>query len=204
MNINAVSAWFDVGKSQQEVVDRIVALVNEEVITLTDVKIVKAFKLYSLDEEASVEDDLTGVLKKLIDQYLVIQLTRDDSALLDETVDEFIDEIIADLGVEEFRKQLEQFGMTRSDLVPYASKCIGYQRIMADRFQTSSTVSLKEIEEYYEQTYVPGQEEKGIDAQPMLEILDEIEAVIKKEKSKMQIEGWLKYLRERADIQINL
>jgi hypothetical protein len=204
VDIDTICASSDIPESRQEVVDRIVALVNEEVITLTDVKIVQAFKLYSLDEASGVDYDIRDVLKKLIDQNLVIQLTRDDNPPLNDTVEEFIDGIIVEMGVEEFRRQLEHFGLTRQDLMPYAYKCIAYQRIMADRFRTSATVSLKEIEEYYEQTYIPAQEEKGLDGKPMLEILDEIEAVIKKDKSQMQVENWLKYLRERADIQINM
>ena len=204
MNVDAVCVLSAVQQSQQEVVDRIVALVNEEVITLTDVKIAKVFKFYSLDRNTDVNYSIDDVLKKLIDQYLVIQLTRDDNTLPDDSVDDFIDDIIVEMGAEEFRRQLDEFGMTRPDLMPYAAKCVKYQRIIADRFRASASVSLKEIEEYYERSYIPEQEAKGLDIQPMLEILDEIEAVIKQDKSKMQIEGWLKYLRERADIQVNL
>jgi hypothetical protein len=199
-----VFALPDIQVSQKEVVDRIVALVNEEVITLTDVRIVKAFSLFSSEEGSDVDIDIDYVLKKLIDQNLVIQLTRADNSLQNGTVDEFIDQIIVDIGVEEFRKQLEQFGMARSDLVPYASKWIVYQRIIVDRFKTSASLNLKEIEDYYERTYIPAQEEKGLEAKPLLEILDEIEAVIKQEKNKMQVEEWLKNLRQRAEIQINL
>ena len=204
MNVDVAYVSSAVQKSQQEVVDRIVALVNEEVITLTDVKIAKAFKLYSSDGNTDVNYSINDVLKKLIDQYLVVQLTRNDNTLLDESVDDFIDDIIVEMGVEEFRRQLEGFGMTRPDLTPFAAKYVMYKRIIADRFRASASVSLKEIEEYYERSYIPAQEAEGLDAQPMLEILDEIEAVIKQEKSQMQIEGWLNYLRERADIQVNI
>jgi len=199
-----VFALPDIPVSQKEVIDRIVALVNEEVITLTDVRIVKAFSLISSEERSNMDIDIDYVLKKLIDQNLVIQLTREDNSLQNGTVDEFIDQIIVEMGVEEFRKRLEQFGMARSDLVPYASKWIVYQRIIADRFKTSASLNLKEIEDYYERTYIPSQEEKELEAKPLLEILDEIEAVIKQEKNKMQVEEWLKNLRQRADIQVNL
>lgn len=199
-----VFASHDNQVSQKEVVDRIAALVNEEVITLTDVRIVKAFSLFSSEEESGVDIDIDYVLKKLIDQYLVIQLTRGGNSLQNGTVDEFIDQIILEIGVEEFRKRLEQFGMARSDLVPYASKWIEYQRIIADRFKTSASINLKEIEDYYERIYIPTQEEKGLEAKPLLEILDEIEAVIKQEKNEMQVEEWLENLRQRADIQVNL
>jgi len=189
---------------QKEVVDRIVALVNEKVITLTDVKIVRAFHLFSSEGKSDVDIDIQNVLKKLIDQNLVIQMTQENTYRQNGRVDEFLDQIIAEMGVEQFRKQLKQFGMTRQDLMPYASDWITYQRIIADRFNTSIPISLKEIEEHYEQTYVPTQKAEDREVKPMLEILDEIETVIKREKSKMQVEEWQKNLRERADIQINL
>ncbi len=204
LGVHAMYALPDIPNSQKEVVDRIVALVNEEVITLTDVRIVKVFNLIPSEVEPDADIDIEYVLKKLIDQNLVIQLTRDDNFLPNSTVDEFIDEIIVEMGVEEFRKRLEQFGMARPDLAPYARKCLVYQRIIADRFKTTGSINLNEIEEYYERTYIPAQEAKGFEAKPMLEILDEIEAVIKQEKNKMQVEEWLKNLRQRAEIQINL
>jgi len=204
LGLELVYSMADNHVPQREVVDRIVALVNEEVVTLTDVRIVRAFHLFSSEGKSDVDIDIQNVLKKLIDQNLVIQMTQENTYSQNGRVDEFLDQIIAEMGVEQFRKQLKQFGMTRQDLVPYASDWIAYQRIIADRFNTSIPISLKEIEEYYEQTYVPTQKAEDCEVKPMLEILDEIETVIKKEKSKMQVEEWLKNLRERADIQINL
>ncbi len=204
LGVHVGYAFPKISDSQKEVVDRIVALVNEEVITLTDVRIVKDFGLFTSEKHPDVDVDIGFVLEKLIDQNLIIQLTRGDDFLPNGTADEFIDQIIVELGVEEFRKRLEQFGMGRPDLVPYARRCLLYQRIIAERFKTSSSLNLKEIEEYYERTYIPAQEAKGLEAKPMLEILDEIEAVIKQEKNNMQVEEWLKNLRQRADIQVNL
>lgn len=204
LDVYSVYAFPSVRNSQEEVVNRIAALVNEEVITLTDVKIVKAFNLFPSEGQPEVEIDISYVLKKIIDQNLVIQLTQDDNYPSNGTVDEFIDQIIAEMGVEEFRRRLDQFGMARPDLAPYARKWLAYQKIIADRFKTSGSINLKEIEDYYERKYVPAQKAKGLEAKPMLEILDEIEAVIKEEKNKMQVEEWLENLRQRADIQINL
>lgn len=204
LSVRLMWALPDIPYAQNEVVDRIVALVNEEVITLTDLRVVKAFSLFSSEEDSNKDIDLDQVLRRLIDQILVIQLTQKDTSLQNSAVDEYIDQLIVEMGAEEYRERLEQFGMVRQDLVPYVSEWIVYQRIIADRFQTSASINLKEIEEYYERTYIPAQEAKGLTVKPMLEILNEIEAVIKQEKSKMQLEEWLKNLREIADIQVNL
>ncbi len=65
-------------------------------------------------------------------------------------------------------------------------------------------MSLKEIEEYYGQTYVPSQKEKGVQPKPIVDVLSEIELGIKQERIKKQVEDWLENLRKQAEIQVNL
>jgi hypothetical protein len=63
---------------------------------------------------------------------------------------------------------------------------------------------LEEIQAFYETRYLPDQRDKGFEPQSMLDIFDDIEAMIRKEKSEKQIEEWLQNLREKAEIQLNL
>jgi hypothetical protein len=57
------------------------------------------------------------------------------------------------------------------------------------------------MEEYYTQSYVPSQREKGLEPRPMLELLAGIESLIIQEKIKTQTNDWIKNLRQKADIQ---
>ncbi|MQY56770.1 hypothetical protein GH140_01035, partial [bacterium] len=54
--------------SGSQMVDRIVAVVNEKVITLTDVRIAEAFGLYAEEIGEEEEDPRSLILQKLIDQ----------------------------------------------------------------------------------------------------------------------------------------
>lgn len=185
----------------QEIVDGIVALVNDEVITMSDVHIVSAFGLVSDEGPSARDEGFDRVLDKIIDQKIVLQLTGDGSPIEENTIEEFRDGIIAKMGVARFREELEGFGMTSQDLVPYLRERIAYQNVITGRFKTSTAVSLDEIENYYERRYLKERREKGEEAKPLTDVLDEIEEAIKQEKSVKQIEEWINNLRQRSDIQ---
>jgi len=200
VGIFSLSAAF----GQDETVDRILALVNGQVITLTDVRVVKTFGLYQKGQESTPDDTIEQILNKLINQKLVIQVTRDNASVNREDMDDFLDNISEDMGNDKFRDGLDKFGMERNDLGPYAYERILFNRILSSRFDRAVLVTLDEIQVYYETRYVPDQQAQGLEPNPMLDIFDDIEAILRKAKSEDQVEEWLQNLREKADIQINL
>lgn len=189
---------------QDETVDRIIALVNGQVITLTDVKVAKDFGLYERGPDSPADVSIELVLQRLIDQKLVIQVTRDDASVNRQEMDAFLARISEEMGNDKFLRGLDKFGMQRNDLAPYAYERILFSRIVSSRFDRAVLVTLEEIQEFYETRYLPDQRDKGFEPQSMLDVFDEIEALLRKEKSEEQIEEWLQNLREKADIQINL
>lgn len=189
---------------QDETVDRILALVNGQVITLTDVRIAKDFGLYERGLGFPAEATIERVLQKLIDQKLVIQVTRDDTLVNREEMDAFFTQISEAMGNDRFRRELDKFGMQRNDLGPYAYERILFNRILSSRFDRTVLVTLEEIQAFYETRYLPDQRDKGIEPQSMLDIFDDIEARLRREKSEKQVEEWIQNLREKAEIQINL
>ncbi len=188
--------------SHSEIIDRTVAVVNEEVITLTDVRIAEAFGLYSGEIDEAEGDSRLLILERLIDQKVVIQLSREDVLTKSEELDSLLMQITQRLGAGEMERRLAQFGLTREDLRDCLREKVRYQAILSQVFSRVNPVSLKEIEEYYQEIYIPAQKEKKVEPQPMMEILDEIEMSVKQEKTKAQIEGWIKNLKEKSDIQI--
>jgi peptidyl-prolyl cis-trans isomerase SurA len=188
---------------QDEMVDRILALVNGQVITLTDVRVAKTFGLYEKRKEPTSNDTIEQVLQKMIDQKLVIQVTRDDTSVSRQEMDAFLENILEEMGNDRFREELDKFGMERSNLGPYAYERILYTRILSSRFDRAVLVTLEEIQGYYETRYVPGQQRQGLEPKTMLDIFDDIESILRREKSEGQVREWLQNLREKADIQIN-
>ncbi|MBN1221662.1 MAG: hypothetical protein JXB23_00335 [Candidatus Aminicenantes bacterium] len=188
--------------NQKEIVDRVEALVNDDLITLSDLKIITAFGLFSSGNVAGENADLERYLDELIDRKVVLQLAGEAPPIQKDVLDTYIDEIIVRLGAVRFRGELQRFGMDRKDLEPYVIEWLAFRKIITDRFKTSASVSLKDIENYYELKYLPEQKEKGREAKPMLDVLNEIEESLKQEKNKKQIEEWIDNLRKKSEIQI--
>ena len=187
--------------SLAETVDHIVAVVNEKVITLTDMRIAETFCLYDEEIDPGAENIHQLLLEMMVDQKLVVLLAGAE-AVEKEEVDSFQDKIIEKMGSEELEKKLEEFGLDRDDLREYIRDKIIYQKIIKRRFGQGVIVSLEEIEDFYKGRYVPSQREKEVEPKPMMEILKEIESTIKQEKAMSNVKDWINNLKTQADILI--
>lgn len=186
-----------------EIIDRIAAVVNTDVITLSDLRIVMSFGLHD-DGVSSRSRDDRAVLERLINQKLVIGLTKRNMSVRQEEVEAAFLSLVKKQGRTAVETLLTQFGLDEKDLQEYLVERILYQKIIQERFGLATIVSLKEMEDFYRQNYIPAQEAKGLVPDPMMEILDELELAIKTEKINRQVEEWLITLKRGADIQILL
>jgi len=179
-----------------------VAVVNEQVITLTDLRIVETFGLYDKEVKEKAENPRLLIMERLIGQKLVIHSVREEVYFEKEELDSYLRGIIERMGFEQVERNLEEFGLNWDDLRTYIKEKIIYEKIISRKISQRIIVSLEEIEDYYRQSYVPSQKEKGLEPKPMMELLNEIESAIRQEKIKTQIEDWIKNLKKKADIQI--
>lgn len=187
----------------QETADTILAVVNNKIITLTDLRVAEAFGLYEEEIKGKTEDLPRLILEKLVDQELVIQLSSGSISVHEEELGSFFKEVEERIGSVMLQKMLLEFGMSQGDIKEHLRKKLLYQKAISQKFSQSATVSLKEIEAYYSQTYVPSQKEKGAEPKPMMDALNEIELSIKQARIRKQVEDWLENLRKQAEIQIN-
>jgi hypothetical protein len=188
--------------SQEVAVDGIVAVVNEEVITLTDFRIVHEFGINRSDWEDRSGLSSRDVLEGLIEQKLIILITNADINVPVIELERLYQQLSDSLGTELFQQKMAEFDLTREEFYVYLGEMIASRLILAQRFQLTVSVTLREIEEYYEQTYVPEQRNKGQEPQPMVEILDMLEAEVKSEETRLLSAEWVRNLRKEADIQV--
>lgn len=186
----------------QEVIDRIVAVVNDEIITLTDLNLVETFGLYESPKDKPAGDMQRHILDQLISQKLVVQLTSEGIMLEEEEIESALSDIIQRMEPGEAERALIRFGLDWDDLKGYLREMLLYQKIISSRFDQSVIVRLAEIEVYYEQIYIPGQRNKGLEPEPLTEMLDNIEKEIKREKIETQVHEWINNLKREANIQI--
>ncbi|MFB0564915.1 MAG: hypothetical protein ACETWK_04475 [Candidatus Aminicenantaceae bacterium] len=195
-NVLSASSGFE------ELVDRIVAVVNEHVITLTDIKIADKFGIYEEELNGKIENRFLLILERMINQKIVIDATSEDIFVKEEELESALKKMAAKFDLGEFEKKLDEFGLDQEDLKNYLKEAILYQKILSRRFGRGVSVSLEEIVSYYRNTYIPSQNRKGIESRPMMELLDDIELRIRQEKTRKQIVDWINNLKKQAEIEI--
>lgn len=192
------------GSVQGEIIDRIVAVVNDEVITLTDVNIIRKFGLFEDGAETGEKDIQKLIIDRLINQKLVIQLASERLTVDEEELEALLSDLIQKTDPDLAEEALLEFGLDWDDLRSYLHEKLLFQKIISQRFSRGVIVSIEEIERYYEQVYVPSQREKSRNPQPMIEVLDQIETALTQEKVEGQIQEWIENLKRGADIQIKI
>ena len=191
-------------QNHDRLADGIVAVVNDRIITLVDVQVVEAFGLAETVSPAGSEAARREILEKLINQKVVLGLSRSFPAAEPERMTAEIGRLKDRLGEEGLRAALERFGFTEADLQPYLEEKMRVEAVIADRFSRSVTVSLAEIEARYESDYVPAESAAGRIPRPFLEAADGLELSLKEEKITAQSALWIQSLREQAEIEIRL
>lgn len=183
--------------------DRIVAVVNEDIITLTDLRIAEAFGLgFALPGESSALSR-QELLNRMIDRKLVVQSAPEDMLIEEAAIQIRKQEIRNAAGPGSYEEALERFGMEDGDLNVFVRDEIIYRRIVNRRFSQGVVVSLDEMEAYYRNQYLPAQQAAGKTARAMTDMLNEIEAALKQARIENQLRDWLEALREKADIRVD-
>ena len=186
----------------KQTVDGIIAVVNDEIITLSDLKIVTSFALYADDIKGQEENASRIILEKLIDQKLITQMTKENIVIEDADVVQAFQVIKDRVGENRLDRQFERFDLTPVDLFDYIRAKLFYDQIIALMFKRETRVTLKEMEAYYNEIYLSRKTSQEEKPQSMMDILDEIESAIKEEKTQKQVKDWIMNMRRQADIQI--
>lgn len=188
----------------QNVVDQILALVNEDVVTKTDLLWSIALDPKAPSPAGPVSSDLLKQkLEVMIDQRLVAQeATRVPSAeLIQEEVDKKRAELIRSFKSEaEFRQRVESVGLTPDRIDDLIRERIVIDRFVDFRFRSFVLVTEPEIQKYYDETLAPRIRAAGQVPPPLAKVSDEINALLKQEKINQEIDRWLNTVRLRADI----
>jgi hypothetical protein len=185
-----------------EVVNCLAAIVNDEVITLADVRIAESFGLVEAPAGGTADDPARAVLEALIDRKVVIDLAGEGAAFDPVRVQAELDRIAARFGEEGLRRRLEDFGLVFEDLRPYIEERAKVEMIIANRFNRSVGVGLKEIEAVYQGTYVPAEKKAGRTPKPLIEMIESLETEIRAGKIQEQSSLWILNLRDQAEIEI--
>lgn len=186
--------------SGQELLNCLVASVDNIPVTWFDLEVLKAFNLLpgTNNESLAAEDRL----EKYIDVLLVLRLTREQLQVTPEEVGAELERLKNSLGAGEFDSRCQALGLKQEDLTGYIQDKILFEKVIGTRFNQRLYVSLKEIEDYYQQVYVSEQIAAGKTPAELVTVLDEIEARLQNKLREARVKEWTRELRQRAEIAV--
>jgi parvulin-like peptidyl-prolyl isomerase len=189
----------------QILVDKIAAIVNDEIITIHDIERAIAFYPTLRQKNETEENIYFRVLSDLINFKMISQEFGDEFNLSEEDFEQVQTPILKKAGsMEKLLSVLNGFTMTWSDFQNFIREKVLYEKVLKEKFQLEITIPFNEIENFYNSDYVVSQQRLGLAPQTLVEMAPVIEKYLRQLRTEEQLSAWLNDLRANYKIEIKL
>jgi hypothetical protein len=184
----------------QEVIDRIVARVENDVILLSDVRQLAEYQIF-VDGKAESDEQ---ILERLIDQWIV--RTEAAAARFPQPSDQDVQRSLARLkrsfsSPEAFEERKKQSALTDEEILRQLKSQLYLSNYLDSRFRASIQIDDNAIAEFYQDRVVPRAESRG-QTPPTLEAAhDFIQEALVQRAINEQADKWLKESRSRVRVE---
>lgn len=197
-------------KSPAEVIDRIIATVNGNIILQSDWNEAICYEALLSGRTLGQfsDDERRAVLDRLVDQELLGEQMR--SSYFPHASEAEVAARIADA-----RKQyaeaatpqgwqavLNRFRLTESDLMAHVQQQIDLMRLVDAHLRPAVQIDSKTIEAYYRDKFVPQVKEAGAKDVPLAEVSGKIRELLTQEKVSELMVSWLQTLRSESKVSV--
>lgn len=206
---NLVLALAALAASHAQVVDRMVAVVNRQVILQSELEEAEHidFLLQGKPLDRLNSSEMEAVLEQLIDQALIRQQIV-DSSVVDPTAEE-VSSRVQDLRSkipgsatdDQWREMLANYGVTQRDLEIRIASQLRILKFVDLRFRTLARVDRATISNYYNQTLLPELRKQHAPEPPLNEVSDKIQEILTQQRIDELLTSWLQALRSQAQIE---
>jgi peptidyl-prolyl cis-trans isomerase SurA len=186
-----------------ELVDRVVAVVDEDPILLSDVERVIGLKLAQEQPGESREQLERRVLDGLIEQRLrlheIARFGFEEAPL--EDVEKQYENLRSRFPDEEaFRAELDRLGLDESAVRQVLARQLSILSYVEERLGPRVFVGVDDIRRYYNDTLVPELREAGKPVPPLDDVREQIRGVLRESRLNDEIVRWTDDLRKKADV----
>ena len=187
----------------QEVIDRIIARVETDIILLSDVRQLSHYQAF-LDGKAQSDAD---VLNRLIDQWIV----RNEAGVArfpqpsEDDVNRSIERLKRSFSTpEEFESRQKQSGITDDEIRRFVRAQLYLSNYLDSRFRPSIQIDEKAVDDFYKTRVVPRAESRGQTPPTLENARDFIQEALVQQAINEQADRWLKESRTRVRVEIML
>jgi hypothetical protein len=184
-------------------VDRVVAVVDEDPILASDVERAVALRLVERSPGEPDEQLRRRALDGLIEQRLRLhEIARFglEEASLDEVERQFA-RLRAEFADEAaWRAELERLGLDEGGVRQLLARQLSILAYVEERLGPRIFVGVEEIRRHYDEELVPALAAEGRSPPPIEEVRESIRAVLRERRLNEEIERWTAELRAAADV----
>jgi peptidyl-prolyl cis-trans isomerase SurA len=191
------------GVEEAQLVDRIVAVVDEDPILASDLDRVIGLGLVEAEDGESEASFRRRVLDQVIAEKLRFQeIDRFGFTEVSiSEVDQRFEEIRSRFESEEvFAERMAELGLEAEGLRQLVARQIMVLTYVDERLGPRVFVGREEIQQYYDETLVPELRRTNQPLPGLTEVHEEIRQVLKEQRLNEEIERWTEELRREADI----
>lgn len=196
------------------VLDKVVAVVNNRAILLSDV--IDALHLSALEPQRNDEGapDARAALEQLIKRTLIQQQIRQEDMGTAEPVEKEIQARLAQLRKElpacvhancatdaGWKAFLEAHQLAEKQVEEYLRRRLEMLAFIETRFRQGIRISQEEIEVYYRNSLLP-QYTKSETAPPLSDVAPRIEEILLQQQVNALFDAWLENMRKQGDVEI--
>jgi peptidyl-prolyl cis-trans isomerase SurA len=193
-----------------EVIDRIVATVNRNVILQSDWDETLCYEALLTNRKLAqfTDDDRRAVLDRLIDQELLREQMK--SAGFPHATDVEVAARVADArkqypdvtSDEAWQALLAQYHLSEKDLVTHVRQQIDVMRLVDARLRPTVQIDSKSIEAYYREQFVPKLKQAGASEVPLAQVSAKIRELLTEERVSELLVSWLQSLRSEGQVHV--
>jgi len=185
----------------QQVVDRIVIRIEDDILTLSDLQELAAYQKLAIGQADST-DRLT---QELIEQWIVN--TEATAAHFPQPADSEVARGVAQLeqsfpSPEEYEARLREAGLTPGDVRRMVAREDYLSRYLDYKFRAAVQIDPAAVEAYYRNHLVPELKAKGQAAPPLDSVQDQIVELLTVQEINRRSAGWLEESKGRLKIEI--
>jgi peptidyl-prolyl cis-trans isomerase SurA len=197
-----------VAASQAEVVDRTIAVVNNHLVTWSDLD--EQMRFEALENMRALKDLGEGDRRAAFEHLVQYRILRDQMQGTLPAQAYEVDARIAEMRAgwqmdkddAKWAATLTRYGLSAVELRGMVTNQVEILKFMEFRVRPMVRVTRQEVDDYYSLTLVPQVVAKGQTPEPLEEVTGKIRELLAEQKMNQEIEKWLATLRAQASVQV--
>ena len=190
----------------QQVVDRIVVRIEDDILTLSDVQELGRFQqLTNGAEKQSQPPNEQELIEMLIDQWIVN--TEATAARFPqptkEEVQAEVNRLAGQFGsAEAYHARLRELGLTEASVQRHVARQIYFSRYLDYKLRSLARVEDAQVEKYYREELLPEMKKRGQEAPALDNVDGQIRELLMQREISARAAKWLEETRTRLRIEI--